>query len=129
MPTINLDKLPCFRDSKALQILNRIVATNSTLTTDQVAQSTGCPPELALELLAYLYRKELVHGYLQVFHDKHPDGPPASVVPIGDGPPVPPFICSVCEDFVESSTELFFELLFRPVTDIEFVVNHDAADT
>jgi hypothetical protein len=89
-----------------------------------VAQSTGCDAELALELLAFLYRKELVDGYLQVFHAKHPDGPPATVVRIEDGPPVPPFMCSVCDDVIESSTELLYEILFHPVANLQFVVHY-----
>ena len=129
MAQVNLSGMRCFQDGSALQTLNRLVVTHSTLTPQQVAQSTGCDLNSAMAVLVLLYDRGLADGFLEVYHQRHPDGPPIRRIRIEEGPPPVPFECEVCEGQVSSVGELYFDLLFRPISDVQFMVTqHDPHD-
>jgi hypothetical protein len=128
MTRVYLGNIECFRNREVLGVLTRMVVTNTTLKPYQIAQGTGCDLGAALEVLVLLYHHALAEGFLEVYHGKHPDAPPIKVVSFEKGPPSPPFLCEICEEMVESSRELYYDVSFRLMGDIELVVENQGVD-
>jgi hypothetical protein len=104
---VNIHKLPCFSDRKRIAALNRLVATSPDLMAHQVAAATGCLFEQAMQVLMLLYDLRLAEAFILVYHDAHPDTPPAHAlrIHISDGLPSFPLRCPLCEGLIESSSE------------------------
>lgn len=120
---VDLHKLPCFSDRNRIAALNRLVATNPDLMPHQVAAATGCLLKEAMLLLMLLYDRHLVEAFTLVYHIAHPDTPPAQALhmEISDGLPSFPIRCPLCEEEIDSPSEVTYGFLFVLSEDVQFV--------
>lgn len=118
MIQINLASFQYF-DTKTVVSLNNFVRVNNSLMPHAIAIATGCRVEQALALLFFLYGKNVVEGYILIYHNAHPDFY-FEKSRLQDGlPKRGEFICPVCENTIDDSS-LLFDLEFSPTVDIEF---------
>lgn len=116
MSTMNLTNLGLF-STKQITLLNDLVAVNKQLMPHVVASATGCRLEEAMSLLIFLYDKNVVDGFVLVYHIKHQDYYFARY-PLKDGlPKANVIVCQICEENIENQSDLLY--------DFEFVVNQD----
>ncbi len=119
MQTVNLSKLR-FLSRNKIDNLNRYAAINQSLMPHSVAVAVGCSLEEATTILLFLHGKELVDGYILVYHVSHLSNY-FEKRKISDGfSPRRNFACPVCELMHNDQSELFFDLEFRLREKIEF---------
>jgi len=124
---VDIRKLSCFSDRNRIAALNTLVGTNPDLMPHQVAAATGCLLEEAMQLLMLLYNLHLVEAFTLVYHRAHPDAPPAQALrmDISDGLPSFPIQCPLCEEQIDSPSEVTYGFLFVLNEDVQFVAETD----
>jgi len=124
---VDIRKIPCFSDRNRIAVLNRLVVTNPDLMPHQVAAATGCTLEDAMQVLMLLYDLHLVEAFTLVYHSVHPDAPPAQALrmDISDGLPSFPIQCPLCEEKIDSPSEVTYGFLFVLNEDVQFVTETD----
>jgi hypothetical protein len=121
MLTINLNKFR-FLNRNKIDNLNHFAAVNKSLMPHAVAVAVGCSLEEATTILLYLYGKDLVDGYILVYHISHLDNY-FEKRRISEGFSVrKDFVCPVCELQHDSQDELFYDMEFRLKTEVEFTI-------
>jgi hypothetical protein len=122
MLTINLNNFR-FLSRNKIEDLNHFVAVNKSLMPHAIAVAVGCSVEEATTILLYLYGKDLVDGYILVYHVSHLENY-FEKRRIAEGFLLKKdFVCPVCELLHDNLEELFYDLEFRLRDEIEFQVD------
>lgn len=121
MSTMNLTNLGLFSKEQAV-LLNDLVAVNKQLMPHVVATATGCSLEEAMALLIFLYDKNVVDGFVLVYHSKHQDFYFAKRT-IKEGLPIlNETYCQVCEENIDDELELLYDFEFIIKEGVSFEV-------
>jgi len=121
MTAIDLTSLDFF-DSRRIALLNELVAVNKRLMPHVVAAAVGCKLSEAMALLLFLFGKNVVDGYLLVYHEKRSDVNFARR-PIKSGlPNADELICQICEEEISLESDLLYDFEFVLKQDVTFKV-------
>ena len=119
MSTLNLTNLGLF-DNRRVELLNDLVSVNKQLMPHVVAAAIGCQLGEAMSLLLFLYGKDVVDGYLLIYHSKHLDVNFARR-PLKSGlPDVDEMFCQICEEEISGSDEILYDFEFVLKQDVYF---------
>lgn len=123
MEKVSLSKVPCFNNMITLNRLNDFMFERKDVMPHEIAIATGCSIEYSTSVLMILQMKDLAEGYLLVYHRQDNDPRPYIMKrKLLDGIPILPMVCDICGEEISDIKDIYFDLSFKIISDIEFYI-------